>query len=156
MKNRKVFKFNELMDPELGIQLGLQNFQKDTDDKNYFFDFKEVNKLWDEDNIKVYVYNVRFDGDSLIFKTKITIYGDEFDIYIHVDYDENVEFGSEEGPEYLDSFEMALDRLDREMKFYMKTGLSTEDELEYFHDMIYDIYDEIIPDDFWDVRSKVN
>ena len=29
MKNRKVFKFNELMDPELGIQLGLQNFQKD-------------------------------------------------------------------------------------------------------------------------------
>jgi hypothetical protein len=95
MKNKKVFKFNELMDPEMGMALGLHSFQKDLKDDDYFFDLKEVNKLWDEDVVKIYVYNVRFDGDSLIFKTKITIYEDEFDIYILVDYDENVEFGSE-------------------------------------------------------------
>jgi hypothetical protein len=139
MKNRKVFKFNELMDPELGIQLGLQNFQKDPKDEDYFFDFKEVNKLWDEDVIKVYVYNVRFDGDSLIFKTKITIYEDEFDIYILVDYDENVEFGSEEGLDYVDDFDLKI-----------------ESELEYFQDMFGDIYDELIPHDFWQVKSKMN
>jgi len=139
MKNKKVFKFNELMDPEMGMALGLHSFQKDLKDDDYFFDLKEVNKLWDEDVVKVYVYNVRFDGDTLIFKTKITIYKDEFDIYILVDYDENVEFGSEQGQEYIDSFEKSI------------VG-----ELEYLEDMFSDIYDEIIPDDFWEVKSKVN
>ena len=139
MKNKKVFKFNELMDPELGIQLGLHNFQKNLKDDDYFFDLKEVNKLWDEGVVKIFVYNVRFDGDSLIFKTKVTIYEDEFDIHILVDYDENVEFGSEEGPKYIDSFDEAI-----------------ESEIEYFKDMFSDIYDEIIPDDFWEVKSKVN
>ena len=127
------------MDPELGIQLGLHNFQKNLKDDDYFFDLKEVNKLWDEGVVKIFVYNVRFDGDSLIFKTKVTIYEDEFDIHILVDYDENVEFGSEEGPKYIDSFDEAI-----------------ESEIEYFKDMFSDIYDEIIPDDFWEVKSKVN
>jgi len=139
MKNRKIFKFNELMDPELGIDLGLHNFLKDPKDKDYFFDFKEVNKLWDEDVIKVFIYNVRFDGDSLIFKSKITIYCEDFDIYILVDFDQNVEFGSEKGQEYIELFEIAI-----------------EDELEYFQDMFSDIYDELIPYDFWEVKSKVN
>jgi len=139
MKNKKVFKFNELMDPEMGIALGLHNFQRDLKDDDYFFDLKEVNKLWDEDVVKVFIYNVRFDSDSLIFKSKITIYGEDFDIYILVDFDQNVEFGSEQGQEYVELFESAI-----------------EDELEYFQDMFSDIYDEIIPDDFWDVKSKVN
>jgi len=139
MKNKKVFKFNELMTPEETKQLGLYPFLVNSDDEDYFFDFKEINKLWDEDVIKVFVYNVRFDGDSLIFKTKITIYGEEFDIYILVDYSENVEFGSEEGAEYIESFEQSL-----------------EDELDYFQDMFSDIYDELIPYDFWEVKSKVN
>ena len=139
MKNKKVFKFNELMDPEMGMALGLHSFQRDLKDDDYFFNLKEVNKLWDEDVVKIYVYNVRFDVDSLIFKTKITIYEDEFDIYILVDYDENVEFGSEKGPKYIDSFEKSIGG-----------------ELEYLEDMFSDIYDEIIPDDFWDVKSKVN
>jgi hypothetical protein len=111
----------------------------DPKDKDYFFDFKEVNKLWDEDVIKVFIYNVRFDGDSLIFKSKITIYGEDFDIYILVDFDQNVEFGSEQGPEYIELFENAI-----------------TDELEYFQDMFSDVYDELIPYDFWEVKSKVN
>jgi hypothetical protein len=139
MKNKKVFKFNELMDPELGIQLGLHNFQKNLKDDDYFFDVKEVNKLWDESVVKVFVYNVRFDGDCLIFKTKITINDQEFEVYILVDFDENVEFGSEEGKEYIESFEECID-----------------EELEYFKDMFADIYEEIIPDDFWEVKSKMN
>jgi hypothetical protein len=140
MKNRKVFKFNELMDPEMGIELGLYNFLKDPKDSDYFFDVREVNKLWDEGVIKVYVYNVRFDGDSLIFKTKITIYEDEFDIYIFFDDDENVEFGSEKDVD-LDDFDLKIERFLKE---------------EYFQDMFFDIYDEIIPHDFWQVKSKMN
>lgn len=139
MKNRKIFKFNELMDPELGIDLGLHNFLKDPKDKNYFFDSKEVNKLWDEDVIKIFIYNVGFDTDSLIFKSKITIYGEDFNIYILVDFDQNVEFGSEQGQEYIELFESAI-----------------EDELEYFQDMFSDIYDDLIPNDFWEVKSKNN
>ena len=139
MKNRKIFKFNELMTPEMSIGLGLHNFLKDPKDKDYFFDSKEVNKLWDEDVIKVFIYNVRFDSDSLIFKSKITIYGEDFDIYILVDFDQNVEFGSEQGQEYIELFEIAI-----------------EDELEYFQDMFSDIYDDLIPNDFWEVKSKNN
>ena len=139
MKKKKVFKFNELMDPEMGIELRLPSFLKDTDDEDYFFNYKEINKLWDEGLVKVYVHNVRFDGDSLIFKTTITIDTKEFEIYVLVDFNENVEFGSEEGPEYIDSFEVAI-----------------EDELEYFKDMFEDIYSEIIPEDFWEVKSRVN
>ena len=63
MKKKKVFKFNELMDPEMGIELRLPSFLKDTDDENYFFNYKEINKLWDEGLVKVYVHDVRFDGD---------------------------------------------------------------------------------------------
>jgi hypothetical protein len=139
MKNKKIFKFNELMDPELGIDLGLHNFLKDPKDKDYFFDIKEIDKLWDEDVIKVFIYNVRFDSDSLIFKSKITIYGEDFDIYILVDFDQNVEFGSEKGQEYIELFENAI-----------------EGELEYFQDMFSDIYDELIPYNFWEVKSKMN
>ena len=139
MKNRKVFKFNELMTPEMSIQLGLDSFTKDLNDADYFFDIKEINKLWDEDVIKVYIYNVSFESDSLVFKSKITIYGEDFDIYILVDHSENVEFGSEKGYEYVELFEETL-----------------EEELEYFKDMFEDIYDEIIPEDFWEVKSKVN
>ena len=138
MKNKKVSKFNELMTPEMSKQLGLFSFSKNSDDTDYFFDFKEVNKLWDEDVIKVLIYNMRFDGDSLIFKSEITIYGEEFDIYILVDYNENVEFGSEEGSDYIETFEAAL-----------------EDELDYFKDMFEDIYNELVPHDFWEVKTRV-
>jgi hypothetical protein len=139
MKKKKVFKFNELMDPETSINLGLPDFLVDKDDEDYFFDYKEVNKLWDEGLIKVYVHNVRFDGDSLIFKTTITISEVEFEIYVLVDFSENVEFGSEQGSHYIESFEMVI-----------------EDELEYFQDMFEDIYNELIPEDFWKVKSRVN
>jgi hypothetical protein len=136
----KVLSFNELMDPELSIELGLPSFQKDIDDKDYFFDKKEVNKTWDKGVIKIYVYNVSFDGETLMFKTKITIYEDEFDIYIFFDDDENVEFGSEKDVD-LDDFDLKIERFLKE---------------EYFQDMFFDIYDEIIPDDFWETRSKIN
>jgi len=139
MKKKKVFKFNELMDPETSINLGLPDFLVDKDDEDYFFDYKEVNKLWDEGLIKVYVHNVRFDGDSLIFKTTITISEVEFEIYVLVDFSENVEFGSEQGSHYIESFEMVIG-----------------DELEYFQDMFEDIYNELIPEDFWKVKSRVN
>ena len=139
MKNKRVKKFNELVDPEMSISLGLPAFLVDQNNKDYFFDYKQINKLWDEDFIKVYVYSVNYDGDSLIFKTKITIYGEEFEIFIIADYDQNVEFGSDKGYDYLENFEEAI-----------------YDELEYFKDMIIDIYDEIIPSDFWEVKSRVN
>lgn len=139
MKKKKVFKFNELMDSETSINLGLPDFLVDKDDEDYFFDYKEVNKFWDEGLIKVYVYNVRFDGDSLIFKTTITISEVEFEIYVLVDFNEDVEFGSVQGSHYIESFEMVI-----------------EDELEYFQDMFEDIYNELIPEDFWKVKSRVN
>ena len=54
-------------------------------------------------------------------------------------YDENVEFGSEEGLDYVNDFDLKI-----------------ESELEYFQDMFGDIYDELIPHDFWQVKSKMN
>ena len=138
-KNKKIFKFNELMTPDMYIELGLDKLQKNINDKDYFFNYKEVNKLWDEDIIKIYIYNISFDKIYLIFKSRITIYDKDFYIYILVDYDQNVEFGSERGFKYIYSFEESI-----------------ESELEYFKDMFLDIYDELIPYDFWDVMGKVN
>jgi len=135
----KVLSFNELMSPELSIQLGLPSFQKDIDDKDYFFDNKEVNKTWDEDVIKIHVSSVKFDGDSLVFDTIVTISGKDFPIYILVDFESNVEFGSPNGMKYVDDF---IDSLG--------------DELEYFQDMFEDVYGELIPNDFWETRSKIN
>jgi hypothetical protein len=139
MKNKRVLKFNELMTPEETMKLGLYPFLKDSSDDNYFFDEKKVDRIYDEGEVKVEIHNVRFDGDSLIFKSTITIYGNDFDIYILVDYNENVEFGSEKGREYLERFEKSF-----------------EPEFEYFIDMFEDIYDDIIPHDFWEVKSKSN
>lgn len=135
----KVLSFNELMDPELSIELGLPSFQKNIDDKDYFFDEKEVNKTWDEDIIKIHVSSVKFDGDSLIFDTIVTISGKDFPIFILVGFDSSVEFGSPKGMEYVDDF---MDSLGA--------------EFEYFQDMFDDVYDEVIPQDFWEIRSKMN
>ena len=135
----KILFFNELMDPELSIKLGLPSFQKDPDDKDYFFNIKDVNKTWDEDIIKIEVLTIKFDGDSLVFDTVVTISGKEFPIYILVDFESNVQFGSPNGIEYVDDFIDALGA-----------------ELEYFQDMFDDVYDELIPDDFWELRSKMN
>jgi len=139
MKKNKVYKFNELMDPELGIELGLHNFLADKGDQDYFFDSKPINKMWDEGVIKVWIYNVQFEGDSLIFQSKISIDDKKFDIYLLVDHEGLVQFGSPKGMKYVASFEKAL-----------------MPEFEYFQDMFWDIYYEIIPNDFWQVKSKVN
>ena len=139
MKNRKLKRFNELMTPEESSKLGLFSFLQGFDNDDYFFRSKPINKLWDEGLIKIYVYNVTFDGDSLVFDTKIDIGDENFDIFILVNFDETVEFGSEKGPEYIGEFESAI-----------------EDELDYFKDMFEDVYSEIIPHDFWEVKSRNN
>lgn len=139
MKNKNLKRFNELMTPEETRQLGLFPFLANANDDDYFFDFKEVDRFYDESEIKVHIHNVRFDGDSLIFKSTITIYEKPFDIYILVDFNENVEFGSEKGKEYIEHFEDSI-----------------EPEFDYFVDMFEDIYNDIIPRDFWEVKSKVN
>ena len=139
MKNRNLKRFNELMTPEETKQLGLFPFLANPGDSDYFFDSKSVDKFYDEGEVKVHIHNVRFDGDSLLFKSTITIYEQDYDIYILVDFDQNVEFGSERGKSYIDNFEQAL-----------------EPEFEYFVDMFEDIYNDIIPRDFWEVKSKVN
>jgi hypothetical protein len=139
MKNRKLRRFNELMTPEETQKLGLFPFLANINDDDYFFDVKDVDRFYDEDEVKVHIHNVRFDGDSLIFKSTITLHDQEFDMYILVDFDQNVEFGSEKGKDYIESFEKAL-----------------EPEFDYFVDMFEDIYNDIIPRDFWEVKSKVN
>lgn len=139
MKNKRVFRVNELMTPDQTKELGLLPFMVNPKDDDYFFDYKRVNKFWDEGAIKVFIRSLSFESDSLVFKSRITILGKDYDIFILVDYNENVEFGSEKGPEYVEEFEDAI-----------------EGELEYFKDMFEDIYDELIPDDFWEVKSKVN
>lgn len=139
MKNRNLKRFNELMTPEESEKLGLFPFLANPNDDDYFFDFKEIDRVYDEDEVKVHIHNVRFDGDSLIFQSTITLHEKEFDMYILVDFDQNVEFGSENGKVYIEEFEEALDP-----------------ELDYFIDMFEEIYNDIVPRDFWEVKSKVN
>ena len=139
MKNKRVKKFNELMTPEETFNLGLYPFLKNKDDEDYFFDFKTLNRIYDEDIVKVQVYDVRFEGNELIFRTKITIHKSSFDIYVIVDFDSNVHFGTSKGRNYMDNFERVL-----------------KPEFDYFIDMFEDIYKDIIPHDFWEVKSKVN
>ena len=104
MKNKRVFRVNELMTPEQTKELGLFHFMKNPKDDDYFFDYKRVNKFWDEGSIKVFIRSLSFESDSLVFKSKITILGKDYEIFILVDYNENVEFGSERGPEYVEDF----------------------------------------------------
>jgi len=139
MKNKGIKKFNELMTPEETFNLGLYPFLKNEDDEDYFFNSKTINRIYDEDVIKVQVYDLRCEGDELIFRTKITINKSSFDIYIITDFNNNVHFGSSKGKNYIDSFEKAL-----------------RPEFEYFMDMFEDIYRDMIPHDFWEVKSKVN
>jgi len=139
MSSKRVKKIFELMTPEEGMKLGLFPFLKNPDDDDYFFDFKTVNKIYDEDLIKVYIYDIRSEGQELIFRTKITIHKNSFEIYIITDFDNNVEFGTNKGKSYMDNFEKVL-----------------KPEFEYFMDMFEDIYKDLIPHDYWEVKSKVN
>lgn len=139
MNNKNVKKFNELMNPELGLKLGIHNHLVNSDDQDYFFTFKQINRIYDEDIIKVLIYDVRSEGDELIFRTKITIQKNSFDIYIIVDFDNNVEFGTSKGKNYMEKFERVM-----------------KPEFEYFTDMFENIYKDIIPHDYWEVKSKMN
>ncbi len=139
MKNKKVFKFNELVDPELGMELGLYDFQKTLKDEDYFFTEKEIDRLYDEDVIKIYVKSVLNKGEWLIFDIEVTVNNKEFQIYLFTDLEENVQFGSEKGRPYIENFKKEL-----------------SDEFDYFIDMFSDVYDDIIPHDFWEVKSRNN
>jgi hypothetical protein len=139
MNPKKIRKFNELMDPELATELGLLKHLVNEDDEDYFFDFKTINRIYDEDIIKVIVYDVRVEGEQLYFRTKITIHKTSFDIYIITDFSNNVEFATDKGEAYMHRFEKIL-----------------KPELVYFVDMFEDIYRDIIPEDYWEVKSNVN
>jgi hypothetical protein len=139
MGQKKIKKFNELMDPELSIELGLHKHLVNKDDDDYFFSTKKVNKFYDEDIIKVKVYEVIFEGEELIFKTKITVHKTNFDIFIITDFKGNVEFATSKGKNYMDTFERVM-----------------RPEFEYFIDMFEDIYKDIVPYDFWQVKGSVN
>jgi len=139
MSPKRIRKFNELMDPELSMSLGLQNYLVDPKDEDYFFDSKVINKIYDESVIKVFVYDIRSEGQELIFRTKIQIHKSSFDIHIITDFDNNVEFGTSKGKHYMHTFEKIL-----------------KPELEYFIDMFEDIYKDLIPEDYWQVKGLVN
>lgn len=139
MSQKRIKKFNELMDPELGMELGLHTHLVDPKDEDYFFDSKVVNKIYDEGVIKVFVYDIRSDGQELVFRTKIQIHKLSFDIYIITDFNNDVEFGTSKGKHYMHSFEKIL-----------------KPELEYFIDMFEDIYVDLIPHNYWEVKGKNN
>lgn len=129
-----------MMDPELNKNLGLDKISKDISDKDYFFEEKKIDKNFEFGPFEIYVEKAFFQQGFVIIPIEITCDGFLHRMFLAYDNDENIHYGSQMGQEGIIKIEQMLG----ERRFEMLDSATEE------------IINEIIPEDFWDVRGQNN
>jgi hypothetical protein len=140
MSRRKIKLFREMINPELSKDLGLHKLSRETSDKNYFFSEKDVDKNYQFGPFEIYVENVFFQQGFVIMPIEISCDGFLHRMFLAYDSDENIHYGSQMGQEGIIKIEQMLGP-----KRFQMLDEATEE-----------IINDIIPEDFWDVRGYTN
>jgi len=135
----KVFLFEELMDTEIRKSLKLDQLTKTRDDKDYFFDEKEINKVYDAHIFEVKVTKAVLQQSVLIIPLEVTVKGKDYDMFMVYLPDENVYYGSKEGEKTVQSLREVLGN-----------------NWNLFDEVTEQILNDHIPLDFWEVKNMQN
>jgi hypothetical protein len=140
MNRRKIKLFREMIDPELIKDLELDKISKDSSDKEYFFSEKKLNKDYEFGPFNIHVEKVFFQQGFVIMPIEISCDGFLHRMFLAYDSDENIHYGSQMGQEGIIKIEQMLGP-----KRFQMLDEATEE-----------IINDIIPEDFWDVRGYSN
>ena len=135
----KVLLFEELMDPEMRKALKLDQLTKTHDDKDYFFDEKEINEVYDAHIFEVKAIKVVLQQSVLIIPLEVTVKGKDYDMFMVYSADENVYYGSKEGEKTVQSLREVLGN-----------------NWNLFDEVTEQILNDHIPLDFWEVKNMQN
>lgn len=141
IKRKKVIQesiilFTESLDDETIKSLKLDKLKS----KEYFFEEKEINEIYDNHIFLTTVSKVSCEQNFVVFPLTIEYRNSKFDIIMVYFSDDSVFYGSEKGEKELSSF-------------YKTLG---PDNIEELNVVTSRILDDHIPLDFWEVRGFAN
>jgi hypothetical protein len=131
----KVLLFEDIVSPKIRKELRLDQLTKKSNDKNYFFDEKEIGKVYDAHIFEVKAMKVFYLPDLINIPLEVTIKGKDYFLSIVYLPDENIYYSG--------------DKLDD-----LKNALGNNSKL--FDEVTQQILDDHIPFDFWEVKNMQN
>lgn len=135
----KILLFNELVSADAFKSLGLDKVDKSSEDKDYFFDEKEIDEVYDTHIFEVRAIKIVSKPGMLLIPIEISVKGDNYNMFIVYTTEDDVFYGAEDGEESINNIKMAIGS-----------------NWDMFEDVVDQIVDEHIPSDYWDVINKVN
>jgi hypothetical protein len=135
----QVFSFMEMIDLDDYFNLDLHKIATPANDKDYFFDYEEVNEKFEEEPFEIWVRSKKFVHDFVLLDMMVKYEGDFFPIYLIYDRTEAVSFATPSGRSVLNRFWYAI-----------------EVDKDIFTRLTNEILDKIIPFDFWQTKLKFN
>lgn len=133
----RILLFEELVDQITSDRLKLNQLTQGFDNKQYFFGHKEINEIYDAYKLEVLVKSVDLISLGVQFHIIVTHNDMKYDMYVYYDSNEEVWYGSQKGEGEVERLQDALGN-----------------DMETLNDVTRKIITDIIPDDFWEVRSN--
>ena len=134
---KRIKKVNELLDPETLRRLNIKPIKRE----DYFFGDKEVNKIYDAHIFEIIVKSMKMEtgGKAVLIDLLVSYKLKEYGVGIVYMDDENVFYGSMYESEY------GIEELREDMG---------ESNMEVFDDVTEQIINDLIPEDFWEIRTR--
>jgi hypothetical protein len=136
----KVLLFEELVDPEVIKSLKLDKFTDKEEYKKYFFDEREINEVYDAHIFEIKVIKVVYQQGLIVIPLEIEYKGSDYSMFMVYDSDDNVHYGSKTGEDGVEKITKTLG----------------EENMELFDSVTEQILNDHIPNDFWEIRNKLN
>jgi hypothetical protein len=135
----QILLFEELVDSDVIKSLKLDQFNK-SKDKDYLFDKKEINEIYDAHIFTVTLKEIHYQQSVLIFPLIIDFKSKEYDMFMVYTPNDEVFYGSKDGESGVRKIKDALGK----------------DNMEMLDEVTVKMLDDHIPEDFWEVRNKQN
>lgn len=133
----RILLFEELVDQITSDRLKLNQLTQGFDNKQYFFGHKDINEIYDAYKLEVLVKSVDLISLGVQFHIIVTHNDTKYDMYVYYDSNEEVWYGSQKGEGEVKKLQDVLGN-----------------DMETLNDVTRKIITDIIPDDFWEVRSN--
>jgi len=134
---KRIKRITELLDQDVLKSLNIKPINR----KDYFFEFKEVNQVYDAHIFEILVQSMNLDkgGKGVLINLLVTYKFKEYGVGILYMDDESVFYAN------LNDSEYGIHELRKDMG---------EQNMEIFNEVTENIINDLIPVDFWEVRTR--
>lgn len=134
---KRIKRITELLDQDVLKSLNIKPINR----KDYFFEFKEINQVYDAHIFEILVQDMNLDkgGKAVLINLLVTYKFKEYGVGILYMDDENVFYAD------LTNSEHGIYDLRQDMG---------EQNMEIFNDVTEQIINDLIPGDFWEIRTR--